>query len=328
MFPVSILDLVPVNQGATVTNALHNSLNLAQHAEKWGYNRFWVAEHHNMPNIASSATAILIGYLASGTKNIRIGAGGIMLPNHAPIIVAEQFGTLESLFPGRIDLGLGRAPGSDPLTMKALRRDSTRADNFADEVTELKSYFSSASAGNTIQAIPGSGLNVPLWILGSSLFGAHLAAIMGLPYVFAAHFAPEFMYQALDVYRQNFQPSDALDNPYAMVCINAVVADEDRQAEYLFTTIQQSVANLVRGQRELMMPPINNIDDYWSPIEKQRATNMLRYSFVGSVETVTNDLKQFIAKTGVDEIMVSSNIYDQQDRLYSYQAVADIAKTI
>lgn len=257
MFPVSILDLVPVNQGATVTNALHNSLNLAQHAEKWGYTRFWVAEHHNMPNIASSATAILIGYLASGTKNIRIGAGGIMLPNHAPIVVAEQFGTLESLFPGRIDLGLGRAPGSDPLTMRALRRDSTRADNFADEVTELKSYFSPASAGHTIQAIPGSGLNIPLWILGSSLFGAHLAAIMGLPYVFAAHFAPEFMHQALDVYRQNFQPSDVLDKPYSVVCINAVVAHNDRQAEYLFTTTQQSVANLVRGQRELMMPPID-----------------------------------------------------------------------
>lgn len=327
MIPVSILDLIPINQGDTAADALHNSLDLAQHAEQWGYSRFWVAEHHNMPNIASSATSVIIGYLASATQRIRIGAGGIMLPNHAPIVVAEQFGTLASLYPGRIDLGLGRAPGSDPLTMRALRRDPARADNFADEVAELQSYFTSALKPRTIQAIPGAGVDVPLWILGSSLFGAHLAAVMGLPYVFAAHFAPDYLFEALNAYRSNFQPSQRLPKPYAVICVNAVVADSDRQAERLFTTMQQSVVNLIRGERQLMMPPVDDIESYWSPIEKQRVSNMLRCSFVGSKTTVKNKLQTFIDETQADEIMVSTNVYDQQERLYSYQSLAELLKT-
>lgn len=327
MIPVSILDLIPINQGDTAVDALHNSLDLAQHAEQWGYSRFWVAEHHNMPNIASSATSVIIGYLASATQRIRIGAGGIMLPNHAPIVVAEQFGTLASLYPGRIDLGLGRAPGSDPLTMRALRRDPARADNFADEVAELQSYFTSALKPRTIQAIPGAGVDVPLWILGSSLFGAHLAAVMGLPYVFAAHFAPDYLFDALNAYRSTFQPSQRLPKPYAVICVNAVVADSDRQAERLFTTMQQSVVNLIRGERQLMMPPVDDIESYWSPIEKQRVSNMLRCSFVGSKTAVKDKLQTFIDETQADEIMVSTNVYDQQERLYSYQSLAELLKT-
>jgi luciferase family oxidoreductase group 1 len=328
MYPVSILDLVPVNQGNTATDALHASLDVARHAEQWGYRRYWVAEHHSMPNIASSATAVIIGYLASGTEQIRIGSGGIMLPNHAPIVVAEQFGTLASLYPDRIDLGLGRAPGSDPLTMKALRRDSSRADNFANEVTELQSYFSASAADKTIQAIPGTGLNVPIWILGSSLFGAHLAAHMSLPYVFAAHFAPELLLPALQAYRDNFRPSETLTRPYAMVCTNVVVAETDRQAAFLFTTMQQSVANLIRGQRMLMLPPTDDIDSYWSPIEKQRASNMLRCSIVGSQAKVTDGLERLLEDTGADEIMVSSNIFDHQARLESFHRFSEIAQRL
>lgn len=328
MIPLSILDLVTVNQGQTVRDALHRSLELAQHAERWGYQRFWVAEHHNMPNIASAATSVVIGYLAAGTTSIRIGAGGIMLPNHAPIMIAEQFGTLESLYPGRIDLGVGRAPGTDVNTTRALRRDPQRADLFPAEVVELQSFLAPLQAGQKIQAIPGVGLNIPLWILGSSLFGAKLAATLGLPYSFAAHFAPDYLPQALAVYRREFKPSAQLSQPYVMLCINAVAADSDIEAKHLFTTMQQSFTNLIRGRRDLTLPPIDNMDNYWAPLEKQQVSQMLNYSIVGSAETVKSGLQSLIAETSADELMIVSNIYAAQARLRSYEIISKIAKLL
>jgi len=327
MIPLSVLDLVPVTEGATPREALRRSLDLARHAERLGYRRYWVAEHHNMTGIASAATAVVIGYLAGGTSTIRVGAGGIMLPNHAPLVIAEQFGTLESLYPGRIDLGLGRAPGTDAQGMRALRRDPARADEFPQDVQELQAFLAPARPGQTIQAVPGSGLNVPLWILGSSTFGAHLAAHLGLPYAFASHFAPDALKEALAVYRARFQPSAQLASPYAMIGVNVVAADSDAEGRYLFTTLQQAFANLARGRPGPQQPPVEDIDEYWTPPEKLRASHMLTYSIVGGPETVRQGLRQLASATRADEMMVVSTIYDHDKRVRSYEIVAEVART-
>jgi len=324
----SVLDLSPVVQGATPADALRNTLDLARHAERWNYNRYWVAEHHNMIGIASAATSVVIGYIAGGTRTIRVGAGGIMLPNHSPMVIAEQFGTLESLYPGRIDLGLGRAPGTDQRTLRALRRDPSAADNFPQDVLELQALLGPLQPGQVIQAVPGTGTKVPLWILGSSLFGAQLAAMLGLPYAFASHFAPDALMQALDVYRARFQPSEQLDRPYAMVGVNVIAADTDAEARRLFTSVQQTFTNMFRGTRGLLPPPIDDIETYWSPAEKAQASNMLACSFVGGPQTVREGLERFIERTGADEIMVAAAIYDHAARLHSYELLAGIAKEL
>ena len=275
---ISILDLAFVPEGATPADALRHTLDLAQHAERWGYHRFWLAEHHNMIGIASAATPVVIGYVAGGTRAIRVGAGGIMLPNHSPLMVAEQFGTLASLYPGRIDLGLGRAPGTDPLTLRALRRNPLSADTFPQDVQELQAYFGPLQEGQKVQAVPGTGLEVPLWILGSSLFGAQLAAMLGLPYAFASHFAPAALMEALAIYRDTFKPSKQLDRPYAMAGVNVVAADTDVEARRLFTSAQQQFTNLVRGTRGRLQPPVDDIESYWTPPEKAHASGMLACS--------------------------------------------------
>src|SRR5829696_3254311 len=283
---LSILDLAFVPEGAEPADALRNTLDLAQHGERWGFNRFWLAEHHGMPGIASAATAVAMGYVAAGTSTIRVGAGGIMLPNHSPLVIAEQFGTLEALYPGRIDLGLGRAPGTDQRTLLALRRDPTAADTFPQDVLELQALLGPLQPGQLVQAVPGTGLNVPIWILGSSLFGAQLAAMLGLPYAFASHFAPAALHEALRVYRARFQPSRQLERPHAMVGVNVIAADTDAEARRLFTSVQQQFANRFRGARGQLPPPIDDIETYWSPMEKEQASAMLACSFVGSRETV------------------------------------------
>jgi luciferase family oxidoreductase group 1 len=323
VIPLSILDLAFVPEGATPADALRRSIELAQHAERCGYRRFWLAEHHNMVGVASAATSIVIGYIAAGTKSIRVGAGGIMLPNHSPLVIAEQFGTLESLYPKRIDLGLGRAPGTDMLTLRALRRNHTSADSFPDDVLELKALFGALQPNQAVQAVPGTGLDVPLWILGSSLYGAQLAAALGLPYAFASHFAPRELDAALALYRAQFRPSEQLAAPYAMVGINAVVADTDAEARRLFTTAQQGFTNLLRGTRGRMQPPIDDIESYWTPAEKAQASHMLGCSFVGAPATVREDLASFIERTRADELIVAAAIYDQGARLRSYELLAD-----
>jgi len=328
MTAFSILDLAPIPLGATARDALHRSLDLAQHAERWGYRRYWVAEHHNMIGIASAATSVVIGYLAGGTSTIRIGAGGIMLPNHSPLVIAEQFGTLESLYPGRIDLGLGRAPGTDQRTLRALRRDPSVADTFPQDVLELQALLGPVQPGQTMQAVPGAGLNVPLWILGSSLFGAQLAAMLGLPYAFASHFAPDALMQALEVYRERFEPSAQLERPYAMAGVNVIAAETDEEAKRLFTSAQQSFTNLFRGTRGQLLPPIDDIETYWSPAEKAQASRMLARSFVGSPETVRRGLERLIEETRPDELMVAAAIYDHASRLRSYEILADVAKSL
>ena len=316
---LSVLDLAPIVEGSTAAAALRNSLDLAQHVERLGYRRFWLAEHHNAIGIASAATAVVIAHVAAGTSTIRVGAGGVMLPNHAPIVIAEQFGTLESLHPGRIDLGLGRAPGTDQLTIAALRRDASAAGTFPQEVIELQRYLADPVPGQAVRATPGAGTKVPLWILGSSLYGAQLAAILGLPYAFASHFAPEALLPALQIYREKFEPSEQLREPYAMVGANAVVADTDEEARYLFTSAQQSFANIFRGRRGQLPPPVEDIEDYWTAVEKERASAMLARSFVGSPETVRAGLEAFVAETGADEIMFASAIHDHAKRLRSYE---------
>lgn len=324
MVPFSILDLVPVILGETPREALRKSLDLAQHAEAFGYKRYWVAEHHNMTAIASAATSVVIGYLAGGTSTIRVGSGGIMLPNHPPIVIAEQFGTLESLYPGRIDLGLGRAPGTDTRTLRALRRDPTRERTFPQEVLELQQFLAPAESGQAVRAVPGAGTEVPIWILGSSTFGAELAAELGLPYAFASHFAPDALLVALDIYRSQFKPSKQLDHPYAMAGVNVVAAGTDDEARRLFTTVQQSFANLVRGAGGKLQPPIDNIDDYWTPAEKHHASRMLKYSIVGSAETVRRRLEDFVALTNADELMIVTSIHDHAARIRSYEIVGQL----
>ena len=326
MVPVSILDLVPVILGETPREALRKSLDLAQHAEAFGYKRYWVAEHHNMTGIGSAATSVVIGYLAGGTKTIRVGSGGIMLPNHPPMVIAEQFGTLESLYPGRIDLGLGRAPGTDARTLRALRRDPAREGSFPQDVLELQQFLAPAESGQAVRAVPGAGTEVPIWILGSSTFGAELAARLGLPYAFASHFAPDALLVALDIYRIQFKPSQQLDHPYAMVGVNVVAADTDEEARRLFTTVQQSFTNLVRGAGGKLQPPIDNIDDYWNSAEKQHASRMLKYSIVGSAETVRRELEGFVELTKADELMIVTSIYDHAARIRSYEIVAESLK--
>jgi luciferase family oxidoreductase group 1 len=325
---VSVLDLAPVVQGATPADALRNSLDLAQHAERWGYRRYWVAEHHNMIGIASAATSVVIGYIAGGTRTIRVGAGGIMLPNHSPIVIAEQFGTLESLYPGRIDLGLGRAPGTDQRTLQALRRHPDNAESFPADVLELQALLGPLLPGQTVQAVPGTGTHVPIWILGSSLFGAKLAAMLGLPYAFASHFAPDALLQALAVYRREFKRATQIERPYAMVGVNVIAADTDAAAQRLFTSLQQQFTNMLRRARGLLQPPIDDIESYWSQVEKAQASNMLRYAFVGSRETVRRALQHCIEETAADELMVASAIYDHGARLRSYEILAEVAASL
>ncbi|WP_262297540.1 LLM class flavin-dependent oxidoreductase [Microvirga sesbaniae] len=324
MPPFSVLDLAPVPEGSTPSDALRNSLDLAQHAEAWGYSRYWLAEHHNMVGIASAATSVVIAHVAGGTKTMRVGAGGIMLPNHSPLVIAEQFGTLDALFPGRIDLGVGRAPGTDQRTLRALRRDPSAADTFPQDVLELQALLGPVQPDQAIQAVPGAGSNVPVWILGSSLFGAQLAAMLGLPYAFASHFAPGALMQALQVYRERFQPSAQLARPYAMVGVNVIAADTDEEARHLFTSAQQSFTNLFRGARGKLQPPIDDIESYWLPHEKAQAMNMLSCSFVGSAGTVRDGLEGFIAQTGADEVMVAAAIYDHAKRLRSYEILSEV----
>lgn len=335
MIPLSILDLVPVIVGETPREALRKSLDLAQHAEAFGYLRYWVAEHHNMTGIASAATSVVIGYLACGTSTIRVGSGGIMLPNHSPLVIAEQFGTLESLYPGRIDLGLGRAPGTDQRTLRALRRDPSRADSFPQDVLELQSYLAAVKPGDArqafpaaspVRAVPGRGTEVPIWILGSSTFGAELAAALGLPYAFASHFAPDALFDALEIYRSQFKPSKQLDHPYAMVGVNVIAADTDEEARRLFTTMQQSFTNLLRGSPGQLQPPIDDIEEYWTPPEKDQASRMLKHSIVGSPETVRRDLESFVALTKADELMIVCSIHDHAARIRSYEIVAEVAR--
>jgi len=326
MTAISILELVRVTEETNARGALDNARDLAAHAENWGYHRIWVAEHHNMPGIASAATSIVIAHIAAGSKHIRVGAGGIMLPNHAPYIIAEQFGTLAQLYPGRIDLGLGRAPGTDQMTVRALRRSLDNSDRFPQDVLELQGYFAAAQAGQRLQAIPATGTDVPLWILGSSMFGAHLAAELGLPYAFASHFAPELLLPALEVYRRQFKPSRQLDRPYTMAGINLIAADSDREARRLATTQQMSFANLLRGARGLSQPPIDDIDSYWSPMEKAQAEKMLARSVIGSRDTIRAGVARFLAETDVDELMIVSDIYDHRDRLRSFEIIAEACR--
>jgi luciferase family oxidoreductase group 1 len=324
MTELSILDLVRVTKETDARGALDNARDLAAHAERWGYKRFWVAEHHNMPGVASAATSIVVAHVAAGTRTIRVGAGGVMLPNHAPLVIAEQFGTLARLHPGRIDLGLGRAPGTDPITTQALRRSLTASDNFPQDVLELQAYFAPAQPGQRVQAVPAAGTDVPLWILGSSAYGARLAAELGLPYAFASHFAPDHLMQALDVYRSHFRPSPQLERPYAIVGVNIVAAEDDAKARRLATTQQMSFTNIFRGARGLSQPPIDDIEAYWSPVERLQVGRMLARSIVGGSGTVKAGMAALIAETRADELMIVSDIYDHPTRLRSYELIANL----
>jgi luciferase family oxidoreductase group 1 len=328
MTPLSILELVRVTQETDARGALDNARALAAHAEKLGYRRIWVAEHHNMPGIASAATSVVLGHIAAGTRTIRVGAGGIMLPNHSPYVIAEQFGTLARLFPDRVDLGLGRAPGTDQLTLRALRRTNEAAEMFPQDVLELQAFLAPAGPGQRIQAVPAAGTEVPLWILGSSHFGAMLAAELGLPYAFASHFAPDLLLQALEVYRSRFKPSEQLDRPYAMVGVNIVAAETDAEAKRLATTQQMSFTNIFRGARGLSQPPIDDIETYWTPAEKAQAMRMLARSIVGSRETVRAGIEALVAETGADELIVVSDVYDHARRLRSIELIAEAAGTL
>lgn len=318
MMQLSILDLAPVCEGSDTTQAFANMLDLAQHAEGWGFHRYWLAEHHNMPGIASAATAVLIGHVAGGTKRIRVGAGGIMLPNHSPLQVAEQFGTLASLYPDRIDLGLGRAPGTDQPTARALRRYFDSADQFPQDVRELLHYFEPAQKGQAVRAVPGAGIPVPVWLLGSSLFSARLSAAMGLPFAFASHFAPDAMDEALAVYRREFRASEYLQAPYAVLGLNVVASDSEADAKRLFTTQQQSFVNLRRGLPGLIPPPIDDIEAFWQPHEKAGVQNALACAVVGDVKQVQEGLAAFVARHKPDEVLVTANIYDHAARKRSF----------
>ncbi len=324
MTALSILELGRVRQGSDRRTALDEARALARHAETWGYQRFWVAEHHNMPTVTTAATSLVIQHIAAGTTTIRVGAGGIMLPNHAPYVIAEQFGTLATLFPGRIDLGLGRAPGTDQMTLRALRRDPSNSDRFPQDVLELQAFLGPVQPGQRIEAVPGSDTNVPLWILGSSLFGAQLAAELGLPYGFASHFAPQALDMALKIYRERFKPSAQLSTPYVLVGINVVAAQSDQEARRLATSQQMSFADIFRGARNLMQPPIDDIESYWSPHEKAQASQMLACSIVGSPETVRNGMQGMIDRTNADELMIVSDIFDPEKRLRSFEIIADV----
>ena len=322
--PYSLLDLAPVCEGSTPAQAFANSLDLARHAEALGYTRYWLAEHHNMPGIASAATALLIGHIAGGTSTLRVGAGGAMLPNHAPLQVAEQFGTLASLYPGRIDLGLGRAPGTDQATLQALRRHYAGAEAFPSDVMELLRYFEPVQPGQPVQAVPGAGLEVPVWILGSSLFGAQLAAALGLPYAFASHFAPAAMSEALALYHRDFKPSRRLRAPYAMLALNVVAADTRAQAQRLFTTQQQAFVRLRRGAPGLVPPPVDDIEAFWTPAEKAMVEQALACAVVGDAADVREGIADFARRHRPDELMLTANIFDHDKRLRSFQIAAEV----
>jgi len=325
MVPFSVLDLSNIVQGGTVADALNRSRELAHHVEQLGYKRFWLAEHHNMPGIASAATAVALAHVGAGTSTIRIGSGGIMLPNHAPLVIAEQFGTLAALFPGRVDLGLGRAPGTDQPTARALRRGARDAsDNFPHDVAELQGYFHPAVPGQVVTAIPGAGFEVPIWILGSSLFGAQLAAHLGLPFGFASHFAPDLLDEALALYRSGFQPSAVLAKPHAMAAIITIAADTDAAATRLFTSIQQSFLLLRRGVPVPLPRPVDSMDGLWNPLEKAGVDQAFGEAVVGSPETVRRGLTAFLERTGVDELMITAAIHDHAARLRSFDLVAQV----
>jgi luciferase family oxidoreductase group 1 len=328
MAPFSILDLSPIVEGASAADALRNTLQLARHAEPLGYRRFWLAEHHNMPGIASAATAVVIAHVAAGTSTIRVGSGGIMLPNHSPLVIAEQFGTLAAIYGDRIDLGLGRAPGTDPQTAHALRRDAmSSAEAFPQDVQELQRYFE-APAGQTTRAIPGAGLRVPIWLLGSSMFGAQLAAMLGLPFAFAAHFAPDLLLPALSIYRERFQSSSQLDRPYAMVCANVLAADTDEEAHWLLSSHQQAFTNLRRGKPGKLPPPRDDMDSFWTRDERAMVQHSMRYTFAGSSATVEHALRGFLRHTQADELMVNAHVFDQVARRYSLTLTAAIRDRI
>jgi luciferase family oxidoreductase group 1 len=323
MIPFSVLDLSPIAEGSDAAHSFRNTLDLARHAERWGYRRFWLAEHHGMPGIGSAATAVLIGYVASGTSTIRVGAGGIMLPNHSPLIVAEQFGTLESLYPGRIDLGLGRAPGSDQRTAQALRRNlASNPDEFPQDVQELVDYFSD-SPRQAVRAVPGTGLKVPLWILGSSLFGAQVAAAFGLPYAFASHFAPAQMMAAISVYRSAFRPSSELAKPYVMLGYNVFGADSQAEAEFRATSMQQAFVNLRSGHPSQLPPPVEGYLERLGPQERVILDQVLSHASIGTLEVVRADLHNFVQQTGADELMITSQIFDHAARLRSFEIAAE-----
>jgi luciferase family oxidoreductase group 1 len=325
MIPFSVLDLSPIAAGSTPADALHHSLDLARHAETWGYRRYWLAEHHNMPGIASAATSVVMGYVAEGTKTIRVGSGGIMLPNHSPLVIAEHFGTLASLYPDRIDLGLGRAPGTDMATAHALRRDPVgNADNFPRDVLELQAYLEPVQPGQKIRAVPGAGTRVPIWLLGSSLFGAQLAAALGLPFAFASHFAPDHLLQAFALYRDRFKRSRQLEHPYAMMGVNVFAADTDGEARRHFTSVQQSFINLRRGAPGPVPPPVDDINDYASPFEKAQVDHALAYSAVGSARTVEEILRSILSEARPDELIVTGHFYDHTARLRSFEIAAQI----
>ncbi|QRF24610.1 LLM class flavin-dependent oxidoreductase [Alicyclobacillus sp. TC] len=322
---LSVLDLVPIVQGNTAADALRNSLDLAQHVENWGYHRYWLAEHHNMPGIASSATSVVIAHIAAGTQKIRVGSGGIMLPNHSPLMIAEQFGTLESLFPGRIDLGLGRAPGSDHATMRAIRRGLQQdGDDFPELLNELQQYFESHGEERRVRAIPGEGLSIPIWLLGSSDFSARLAARLGLPFAFASHFSPGYLLYAIQQYRQLFQSSSAEAKPYVMVGANVIVAESDEEAKFLATSMQQQVLSLIRGKPGQLPPPVENIDELWNPMEKAALEERARYTFIGTLSTVEAKILDFIRETSADEIIISSSIYSHSARVESYRRLGKL----
>lgn len=326
--PVSVLDLATIAAGDTPADAFRKSLSLAQHAEKLGFTRYWFAEHHNMESVASAATAVLIGYIAGGTRHIRVGSGGVMLPNHAPLIIAEQFGTLASLYPDRIDLGIGRAPGTDQVTSMALRRHlNAPIDQFPNDVIEVLNYLGPHDPEARVRAIPGEGTLVPVWLLGSSTYSAQLAAMLGLPFAFAAHFAPTYLMDALEIYREQFRPSQFLQQPYALACVNVIAADTNAAAERLSTSFYMLALGLIRNNRRPLQPPVDNMDDLWSVPEQAAVQQMMRYSFIGSAASVQSELQSFLNTTGVDEIMIAAHIYDLEAKKRSFELIAPLFAT-
>ena len=324
MIPFSVLDLAVVTEGSTLEQTIKNSRTLASEAEKMGYKRFWMAEHHNMENIASSATSVLLGHVAEATSTIRVGSGGIMLPNHSPLVIAEQFGTLATMYPGRIDLGLGRAPGTDQTTADAIRPDRiSQVQQFPQNVKQLQRYLSAENKNSSVRAIPGEGTDIPLWILGSSTDSAFLAAELGLPYAFASHFAPQQLMPAIRIYRERFKPSKQLDKPYIMPCINVIAADTDAEADYLSTSMKQMFMGVVTGDRKPMPPPVDDMSTVWSPQQRMMVQQMLACSFIGSRETVMEELKSFLEQTRADELMIASYVYDFEQRLKSHRLIAE-----
>lgn len=323
--PFSILDLAPITEGNNAATTFKNSLRLAQRVEELGFKRYWLAEHHNMESVASSATSVLIGYIAGGTSTIRVGSGGIMLPNHAPLVVAEQFGTLASLYPGRIDLGLGRAPGTDQVTARALRRNYMEsAQDFPDDVMALQTYFSAGNSNAKVRAIPGEGLDIPIWILGSSTDSARLAAHLGLPYAFASHFAPTHFMSAIELYRRNFRPSQFLAQPYVMACVNVIAADTNEEAERLATSFFQLATGIITGKRRPLQPPVESMDGLWGEYEEAAVRQMMKYTFIGDRRRISNDLTYFQQRTQLDELMVTSHIYDPGARIHSYEILKSV----